>query len=148
MNDMGTAQKIRFFRVRAGKSVPQIAVDLGLNEAWYRDLESYDDELASTLTLPQALQLASLLGVRLHELVADATPCVPEIGLLDLPPMIAAHLAHEGLSIEELEERVGWELQEFLQSPVKAAAELPIKFLQDISGALGIDWLSLVPGEG
>jgi transcriptional regulator with XRE-family HTH domain len=143
---MGTAQKIRFCRVSAGKSVQQIAEDLGLNDAWYRDLESYDDELASTLTLPQALQLASLLGVRLHELVAEATPSI-QIGLLDLPPMVAAHTAREGISIEDLEERVGWELQAFLQSPLKAAAELPIKFLQDISGALGINWLSLVPEE-
>jgi transcriptional regulator with XRE-family HTH domain len=144
---MGTADKIRFCRVRAGKSAQQIAADLGLNDAWYSDLESHDDELASTLTMFQALQLASLLGVRLQDLVAETAPSGAKIALLDLPSMVEAHIAREGLSIGEFEERLGWELQAFLESPVKVAAELPIMFLQDLSGALGINWLSLLPEE-
>ena len=105
----------------------------------------YDDELTSTLTIFQALQLASLLGVRLEDLLTENVPSSSKIALLDLPSMVKGHIAREGISIEEFESRVGWELQEFLQSPVKVAAELPIMFLRDVSGPLGINWLSLAP---
>ncbi|HTE42757.1 MAG TPA: hypothetical protein VK629_18190 [Steroidobacteraceae bacterium] len=124
-----------------------MATDLGLNEAWYSDLESSDDELAATLTMFQAQQLASLLGVRLHDLLAESTGSDEKIALLDLPAMVAAHIAREAISIEEFEERLGWELQEFLESPVKVAAALPIVFLQALSRELGIHWLSLLPEE-
>jgi transcriptional regulator with XRE-family HTH domain len=144
---MGTAERIRNCRVRAGKSAQQIAAELGLNEAWYRDLESKDDELTSTLTLFQAMQLASLLGVRLEELLTETVPSSSKIALWDLPSMMKDHIAREGISIEEFENRVGCELQEFLQSPVKVAAEIPIMLLRDIAAPLGIHWLSLVPEQ-
>jgi transcriptional regulator with XRE-family HTH domain len=145
---MGIAERIRFCRVRAGKSAQQIAADLGVNDAWYCDLESHDDELASTLTLFQAQHLASLLGVRLQDLVAEGTaPSIRKLTLMDLPSMITELASSEGISMAEFENRVGWELQTFLQSPVKVAAESPIMFLQDLSAALGINWLSLLPEE-
>src|SRR5262252_635900 len=108
---MGTAEKIRAFRVRAGKSAQQIALDLGLNEAWYQDLETYDDELASTLTLFQAKRLAFLLGVQLSDLLVNDVDSETKIGLLDLPSAIKRHIEFEGISIEELENLIGWELK-------------------------------------
>jgi hypothetical protein len=51
------------------------------------------------------------------------------------------------MTIEQFEDSVGWELHDFLKSPVRLAAELPIAFLQAIAAALGISWLSLVPDE-
>jgi transcriptional regulator with XRE-family HTH domain len=142
---MGTAERIRFCRVRAGKSAQQVAADLGLNDAWYRDLECNDGELTSTLTLFQAMQLASLLGVQLADLVAETGASSGRIALLDLPSMVERRVESEGISIEEFEDRVGWEVRGFLQSPVKVAAELPIEFLQDLAAELGISWLSLLP---
>jgi transcriptional regulator with XRE-family HTH domain len=144
---MGTAAQIRSCRVRAGKSPGEMAERLGLNAAWYDDLEQHDDELASTLTLFQAMELASLLGVHLRDLLNDRDPAGEGISLMELPSRINAHVEREGISIRQFEDQVGWELSEFLTSPVKAAAELPIMFLQTISAPLGINWLSLVPNE-
>jgi transcriptional regulator with XRE-family HTH domain len=144
---MGTADNIRSHRIRAGQSAQKVAAALGLNDAWYADLESKDDELASTLTLFQATHLASLLKVRLRDLVAGVIPVEERVSLVDVPPLIEKHIAVQGLSIEEFENEVGWELQEFMQSPVRVAAELPLMFLMDLSEAVGIDWLSLVPDE-
>ena len=101
--------------------------------------------MTSTLTIFQALQLASLLGVRLEDFLTENAPSSSKIALLDIPSMVKEHIAREGISIEEFESRVGWELQEFLQSPVKVAAEVPIMFLRDIARPLGINWLSLAP---
>ena len=142
---MDTARQIRDCRVRAGKSAKQVAADLGLNDAWYRDLEQHNDELTTTLTLFQAMHLATLLNVRLRDLLTNEAQTEQNIPLLDLGALIAEHIAREEMSLEAFEEQVGWELKDFLQSPMKAAAEQPIKFLQALSEHLGIDWLSLIP---
>jgi len=134
-------------RIRAGKSQAEMAQRLALNIAWYADLEKHDDELASTLTLFKAMELASIFGISLHELL-DAPPVVGErVALMDLPARILAHARREGMSVGQLEERLGWELQAFLDSPIQLATELPIRFFQEIAAALGINWLALVPDE-
>jgi transcriptional regulator with XRE-family HTH domain len=143
---MGIAENIRNSRVRAGKTAKAVAAELGLNDAWYADLESRDDELASTLSLFQAMHLASLLGVSLHELIGEPLPD-KRISLLDFSSRLLAHIRTQGKSLEEFESEVGWELQEFLQSPFKSVAELPIAMLRDLSKPLGMSWLSLVPEE-
>jgi hypothetical protein len=118
-----------------------------LNEAWYHDLEQHDAELASTLTLFQAIDLASILGVHLRDLLGDGALAEETISIAELPARINAHVAREGISIEQFEDQVGWELGDFLSSPINGAAELPIAFLQALASPLGINWLSLVPDE-
>ena len=144
---MGPAVRIRSHRVRAGKSPGEVARQLGLNEAWYQDLEHDDDALASTLTLFQAMELATALGVRLHDLVPSDSVPARSIPLVDLPALIDAHVARNGLSVEQFEEAVGWKLREFLRSPLTVAAEAPLVFLQTLTEHLGIDWLAVVPDE-
>lgn len=142
---IGTAEKIRSARIRAGKSKAEVAERLGLNAAWYDDLERRDEELAATLTIFQAMALAALLGVRLGDLFDDGAPPGPPIAIIDLPARISVHLAGAGLSLAQFEEQVGWELGPFLDAPVQLAAELPIAFLQALAAPLGIHWLSLAP---
>jgi transcriptional regulator with XRE-family HTH domain len=142
---MGTAARIRSYRVRAGKSAGELAQQLGLNESWYFDLEHRDEELAATLTLFQAIELAAALGVRLRDLFSDNESREEAIPLLDLPSRIEAHVARNGASIAQFEEEVGWPLGEFLRSPISVAAESPLAFLQAIAEPLGMNWLSFVP---
>jgi transcriptional regulator with XRE-family HTH domain len=144
---MAIAARVRAFRIRAGKSQAEMAQRLGLNIAWYADLETRDDELASTLTMFKAMELASIFGVTLHELLDEPPLADEHIAITELPDRIIAHAKREGISVEQLAERVGWELQEFLGSPVQLAAELPIRFFQALAAALGINWLALVPDE-
>lgn len=122
-----------------------MAQSLGLNPAWYDDLEQNEGELASTLTLFQTMQLASLLGVRMRDLFEAGPPTTSSITLVDLPERIRAHASGSGISIETLEDEIGWNVQDFLDSPVPVVAELPIAFLMAIAEQLGIDWLSLAP---
>lgn len=142
---MGTAARIRNRRICAGKSQADAAKHLGINDAWYGDLERSDDELASTLTLFQAIELASFLGTSLRDLVGETDPPHEPVSLLDLPSRITAHVARNGESIEQFEDEVGWEIRDFLQSPLQVAAESPVMFLQAVAAPLGVDWLSLVP---
>lgn len=124
-----------------------MAASLGLNGAWYADLETRDDELAATLTMFKAMELASLLGVPLHDLFDAPAPGDAHLSLVDLPDHIAAHAKKARMSIEQLEEKTGWDLREFLASPVQTATELPILFFQTVAAELGMNWLILVPDE-
>jgi transcriptional regulator with XRE-family HTH domain len=144
---MGIAARLRAIRVRAGKSQAEMAQRLELNEAWYADLERHDDELASTLTLFKAMEMASILGVTLAELLDEPPVTDKRIALIDLPARILAHASRKGISMAQLEEQVGWELQDFVGAPVSSAAGLPIRFFQALAAALGINWLALIPDE-
>lgn len=142
---MGIAANIRALRIRAGKTPAEMVQQLGLNEAWYADLEQRDGELALTLSLFQAMELASALGVQLHEVLGEDVSMVEPIPILALPERINAYLHHQGMSRQEFEDAVDWELEDFMTSPIKVAAELPIAFLQSLAAALDMNWLSLVP---
>lgn len=144
---MGTATQIRAYRVRAGKSPEEAAARLGINDAWYYDLEHDDAELESTLTLFQAMDLASFLNVRLRDLLGGAAWPGEAVPLAAVPSLIAAHVACRGISNDQFEEEVGWEIRELMDSPLKAAAESPIVLLQAVADRLGIDWRSMVPDE-
>lgn len=141
----GTAERIRTARIRAGRSKDEMVERLGLNGAWYEDLERNDAELASTLTFFQALDLASLLGARLPELFPERSMPATRIELVELPALVEAHLAATGLSIAQLEAQTGWPLEDFMTAPVRTTAELPFVFLLSLASALGVDWASLVP---
>jgi hypothetical protein len=93
------------------------------------------------------MDLASILGVHLRDLLGDGASPEESISIAELPERINAHVARQGISVEQFEDQVGWELRDFLSSPINGAAELPIVFLQAVASPLGIDWLSLVPDE-
>ena len=144
---MGTAARLRAYRIRAGKSQADLAKSLDLNIAWYADVESRDGELAATLTMFKAMELASILEVPLHELL-DAPPVSGKsITLIELPDHILAYAKHAGITVEQLEEQIGWELRDFIARPIQGATELPIRFFQTVATLLGINWLLLVPDE-
>ena len=144
---MGTAACIRAYRIRAGKSQADFAKSLDLDIAWYADLESRDDELAATLTIFKAMELASILGVKLHELL-DVPPVTGKgITLIELPDHILAYARHADMSVEQLEKQIGWELRNFIAHPIQGATELPIQFFQAVATLLEINWLLLVPDE-
>jgi transcriptional regulator with XRE-family HTH domain len=59
----GDAERIRTLRQRVGKSAEEIALVAGLGHMAYFDLESYDDELRTVLSLTQVKRLADAFGV-------------------------------------------------------------------------------------
>ncbi len=92
------------------------------------------------------MALASFLGVSLPELMNVETTD-RSVPLLSAPGRIRSHLDNTKMSLEEFEQRIGWELGDFLVSPLSAAAERPILFLQVLAAHLGIAWPSLIPED-
>src|SRR5262245_2290193 len=132
---MGTAARIRDLRSRTGKSETDMAQLLSINVSWYCDLEQHNDELISTLTLAQAARLAGILGVPLRELLSEGSSATTTIAIAQLPERIRTRIAQDGLTVAEFEDRVGWELGKFLQSPTQQASESPLMFLRDLAAA-------------
>jgi transcriptional regulator with XRE-family HTH domain len=144
---MGIASRIRELRANIGKSDVEMAQLLGMNIHSYGDLEQHDDELVSTLTLDQALRLASILGVALCDLFpVEAEPEV-SVSLEQLPQLIESWIKREGISVEEAEDRIGWSLGELLKAPRDEGLRRPLMFYHDLAASVGVDWVSLVPSN-
>jgi transcriptional regulator with XRE-family HTH domain len=145
LGPMNTAQRIRENRIRLALTEAGLAEELGLTIAAYGDLETHQDELATCVTLEQATKLSLLLHVPLLELLSEHKP--PEA--LPLPTEVAnvvsAHINASGVSVESLEESIGWELRAFLEEPSRIAPSLPVMFFQALAGAIHALPLSLIP---
>jgi hypothetical protein len=114
----------------------------------YADLEAYDDELESAICLRQVRQLAQCLGVSIPELVTGARLSGEPVPLAALPELVRSAMSRDGLSIDAFEEKVGWELREFLASPQEVAENLPLMFLHDVATGVGIDYVRTLPVVG
>lgn len=145
---MGVAVNLRNHRIRAGKSRSDLASELQLNAAWVQDLERRDEELASTLSLFQAMELAAAVGTDLRTLFADDTPAGPHVSIIELPGRVRALLADEGITVEALSDELGWDVAPLVEAPLQAATEMPLAFLQDVAARLGIPWLALIAEDG
>jgi transcriptional regulator with XRE-family HTH domain len=144
---MSTAARIRARREATGKSVAEVAGLLGVNDESYEDVELHDDELATVFSLSQALSLASILEVSLNDLLGDDEFRGNRLPLVELPKLIGSCLSSENISLEDFEGEVGWQLDQFLDSPLRTALELPPSFLQDLASRLGVDWRSIIPSS-
>jgi transcriptional regulator with XRE-family HTH domain len=142
---MGTANLIRERRTMLRLPKAALAEELSISLDAYGDLEQHDDELASCVTLEQATRLASRLGIPLLELLSEHERSASMPAPAEVASQIALHIAATGISIEALEEAVGWELRAFLAKPLAFAPRQPIMFYQDIAQGLNVPPLSLVP---
>jgi len=141
---MGIAATLRSHRIRAGKSQTDLAAELRLNPAWIQDLERRDGELAATLSLFQAMELAAAVGTDLCTIFAADAPVGPHVSIIELPGMVRALLDREGRTVADLEDELGWEIVPLLEAPLQVATELPLAFLQALAARLGIPWLAMI----
>lgn len=141
---MGIAAKLRSHRIRAGKSRADLAAELRLNPAWIQDLERHDGELAATLSLFQAMELAAAVGTDLRTVFSAEAPVGSHVSIIALPGMVRALLDREGRAVADLEDELGWEIAPLLEAPLQVATELPLACLQALAARLGFPWLALI----
>jgi transcriptional regulator with XRE-family HTH domain len=142
---MSTAERIRRRREELGKSDVEVAERLGVNDASYADLELHDDELTSVLSLSQAMTLASILNVSLDSLLGVEGFRGDDLPFTELPRLIKSRLSSSEISFEDFEDEVGWQLDQFMESPLRTALGCPIMFLQDLAKGLALDWRAIIP---
>jgi hypothetical protein len=141
------ARRIADARHRTGLTEKQLAERLGISLPAYCDLESYDDEAFTCLSLGQLRDLGVALGVPARQLLAPdgagmSLLSFPMAALLD---RVRVEIAQSGLTVEEFGERVGWDIASALAHPESAWTDWCVDGLQDICSAVGVDWLSVLP---
>jgi transcriptional regulator with XRE-family HTH domain len=138
--------RLKRAREAVGLDQHSVAGLAGINSPWYYDLEAYDHELASTLSLEKLCQLAEIVKTDpLVLLIGDGASSVErslEFG--DVVKGLAAQMVASGFDVEQFGERVGWELGKILADP-NAIWDLNTDGFRDVAKAAGVEWSSAFP---
>jgi hypothetical protein len=107
----------------------------------YWDLEFHDDEAFTVIAVSDLVILAAILRTPLMRLLFGEEPSPPlaAVPYSDVARRLRARMEDEAIAADDLSERAGWELAEYLDTPEKLA-ELPICGLRSICRVAGVDW--------
>jgi len=139
------ATRIREARERAGFSRGQVAWTIHIGDMSYADLEAYDGEAFTTISLDQLGRLALFLGIAPAEIVSPLGRAVPDpIQIEQVISAIEEQRRDRGESVERFSERVGWNVESALCDPQQAWVDWNVDCLQDVCRVLGIDWVRVL----
>jgi hypothetical protein len=138
----GQAQRLADARKAGGHDVGELAALLGISYEAYHDLEHFDEEIVDTVSLDQLIQLASALGLDLRSFFAAKG--IGHVSFAELAERLQRLLDNGDMTLAELEDEVGWELQRHLADPT-TFSDLPAIALADIGQPVGLDWRSFLP---
>jgi transcriptional regulator with XRE-family HTH domain len=141
------AERVRDARERLGLSEAEVAERLGISDSEYQDIEFHDDEAFTVFSLNRLARLANVLGLRLEAMLfgPEAPPIAAPTGFATIANRLQQLAAKEGLTLDELGDRVGWELAGMLLNPESMGDALPVFGLYDLCSAVGVDWASALP---
>jgi len=142
---MNNAQRLKSLRVKKLLSREEFAAEVGLSIEEASDLEQHASEMESTVSVGQVLRIAAALGVEPWTLLAEDTNAEPYISPQELADSLADYARDKSLTIEQIEEQVGWELGPFLRQPTAELLASPAMFVQDIAALLKVSWLAAIP---
>jgi transcriptional regulator with XRE-family HTH domain len=148
-NDMPPyAKRLRAAREHVGKTVEEMAALVGLNEPSYWDLESYDDEVLTCLSIQEFARLCKLLTISPQELFAEESKVEQEeIDLGSLAAKVRSYIKSQEIALPEFEGRVGWDMATFLEGLVDLVAErYNLEAVMDLSREIGVNWVSALAG--
>jgi len=132
------ASRIREARLRTGLSDTEVARRLGLTVDSYCDLERYDDEAFSVVSLRDLDALGRILGVqpRLLLLGPEAEGLKRSITEAEITTHLADKVSDSGQSIEQFGDAVGWDITELLSDP-KTLWSFSVEGLYDLCKPIG-----------
>ena len=140
------AGRIRLARTALGIEPGVAAARLGLNFESYADLEWFDDEAFTTLSLTEVLSLADMLHVSVAELLttADNTPRTDSVSMAGLMKTVQTRIQEEEMTIESFGDRIGWDIASAIADPSSAWNDWNVDCLIEVCNAVGVDWLAIL----
>lgn len=140
------ARRVKAARERADLTQSDIAERLGIDISEYWDIEFHDDEAFNVFSLTQLAQVAGILGMSVETLLFGSDPLVPQprASFAEIARRLVALAEKERLTIDELSERIGWELKPALANP-QSLGDYNVAGLRDLCRAVGIDWMTALP---
>lgn len=141
------AERLRQAREHLGLRPSAVAEPLGWKLDRLRDLETYDDDLPTALSIMDVGRLAEVLELDPAVLLASQTEAAAAAERLDprqIVALLSAHLQSAGVSAETFSDQVGWDVAPLFSLPERLW-ELTADGLFDVCGGLGINWLRALP---
>ena len=136
--------RLKRARESAGKSASEVAKLLGLTPRDYDEWEAYEGELNMATSLRQLSKIAGALGIRTSAIFDDSPSEGPPVHPEELCKRIRTHLDATGMSVEEFENRVGFEMAPALAAWSKVL-DWNLDCLRFVCKELGIDWRLALP---
>ena len=137
----------RFIQAREtlGLTQDDVAALWGEQASMYGDLELLDSEVFEVISVQQIVDLASVLRTSpLVLLFGEDSPApLPLTTYAEVVARLRAKMTNESISMDELGDRVGWDLVALLEDPTKLA-DLPIFGLHRICAEVGVDWATIL----
>jgi hypothetical protein len=141
---MGHSQIIREARERLGIDQWDAADYVGINVAWYFDLEGIDDELTMTISLAEFSRLCGLLHLIPFEVLGGEMP-TQRIGPNELCAGILDYCGRHDWSTDDFGEHVGWDVESFMAAPLTELPKWGLDCLKDVCAPLGYNWIEAIP---
>jgi transcriptional regulator with XRE-family HTH domain len=144
-SETGTAERIQALRLKSGRTEQELASELGLTVHSYSDLEQYDEELESAVSIAQALKLAKLLDTDLLALLGE-TEIPVKMPIARVQSALNAQLGNSAEARELMEDTINWDLGPFLEGSDEWTTVYTIDFVRQLAIAIEVDWQVLLAG--
>lgn len=137
------AARILRAREALGLTQDDVAARWGEQPSMYWDLELYDDEAFTVISVKQLQRLAAALGTSVSALLfsEEPPPGFPGATYAEVVARLRKKIAEDAVSSEDLSDRIGWELRPLLADP-DTLGDLPIDGLRSVCRAAGVDWVA------
>ena len=139
------AQRIRRAREALTLTQDDVADRWGEQPSMYWDLELFDDEAFTVISVRQLQRLASVLKTSLNVLLFGKEPPLP-LPTVPYPEVIARledRMIRDAVSVEQLGDRIGWDLQPLVTDP-RTVGDLSVAALWYVCRAIDLDWVSVM----
>jgi transcriptional regulator with XRE-family HTH domain len=142
---MAIADRIRALRGKSGRTESELADALGVTVEGYWNLEQYDDELQTTISIAQAVTLARLLGTGLLEIIGESAVS-SQIQISAIRAGMVAELGRSPGAREQLEDLIDWDLGPFLEGADQWMTVYTLDFIKSLSTAIGLNYGEVLAG--
>lgn len=139
------AQRIRALRLKSGRSESELADALGVTPQAYADLERFDSEADSVISIRQALNLARLLDTDIAALLGERAEAAP-VPIAAVRAALIAQLERSPDSREALEDAIDWDIGPFLEAGADWSTVYTLEFLRRLAALVNLDWRRLLAG--
>jgi transcriptional regulator with XRE-family HTH domain len=139
------ASRFRELRERAGLSHDDVANRMRISSACIWDIEAQDDELSSVYSLADLKKISNTVGTTPSELFGVRIS-EPSVSPDELIWLIGQQCHARKITIEQLENLIGWRLAGYLDSSEQLLKNINVDVLQWLCAELGIDWQRVMSG--
>lgn len=138
-------ERLRSARERSGKTPQEVASLSGETVMNLYDLESYEDEIPTTISLGELDKLCKVLGISVRSLFEDDTQNQQQkLSSSDLVNRILQYLHEARVTLDAFEDKVGYTIRECFVTPEKVL-EWNVDCLRYVCSEIGVDWLTALP---